>query len=630
MLSPAIVVVAYNRPDCLSRLLTSLSKAKYPSGEIPLVISIDYSGTDSTTMVAEAFEWTYGPKVLIKQKERLGLKQHMYACAGLTEKYGSIILLEDDLLAGRAYYDFAAQAVAYYENSPEIAGISLYHYHIAENRFLPFYPLDDGSDVYFLQLPSSWGLALTGKSWKRFVQWKESAQLESIQLPEYIREWSERSWKKEFAAYMWESSTYFVYPRTSLTTNFGEAGEHAKNRGVYQVPFQDITRNYIFSNWNPSAIIYDMWYELLPVCLNKRYTVLDAYDYTIDLYGTKPLESITTKYLLSSKQCNNPIKSYGNELLPVQNNIIYDIKGEMFHLAHTGDFGLNTPASSDFYIQIKAIEVELFEERIHKQAGILLKHSRVHDFYKMFHMVIVGDNRDAIIQTYQSILNTQYPLVTITIIEYTQEPITITKRIYPVQLYHLPETICKGFLLAEILKTESVYTWILNAGDIIVPEALKHTNQLFQEHEHIGWINGLCESRDPYDKNTNSRNLALARFFQIKIKDKRELKHINGTLLMKSYSVNCVLQRIQQIENITFTDVVIKMCELYPLFTTDIVLLKQCIHDTASNYQSVLNPWRHFFLRNTIYLRSFYRLFHKLPPVIRRDPVHGTFYFADY
>ena len=43
--TPAVVVVAYERPDALFRLLRSLSRADLEKcGEVPLVISIDGGG----------------------------------------------------------------------------------------------------------------------------------------------------------------------------------------------------------------------------------------------------------------------------------------------------------------------------------------------------------------------------------------------------------------------------------------------------------------------------------------------------------------------------------------------------------------------------------------------------------
>lgn len=64
----AIVVVAYNRTDSVSRLLGSLAKAHY-SIPAPLIISIDKSNTDDVAKLADSFEWEHGPKRVIKHQQ---------------------------------------------------------------------------------------------------------------------------------------------------------------------------------------------------------------------------------------------------------------------------------------------------------------------------------------------------------------------------------------------------------------------------------------------------------------------------------------------------------------------------------------------------------------------------------
>ena len=108
---PAIVIIAYNRLDALKRLLVSVEAAVYPEGEpVPLVISIDRSDSDAVVKTAEDFGYTHGEKIIIARKERLGLREHVLTCGDLTEKYGSIIVLEDDLFVSPMFYDYACAA----------------------------------------------------------------------------------------------------------------------------------------------------------------------------------------------------------------------------------------------------------------------------------------------------------------------------------------------------------------------------------------------------------------------------------------------------------------------------------------------------------------------------------------
>ena len=71
----AIVVVAYNRPKSLSRILSSLENANYPREPVPLIISIDWAEDNLDVLeIAKDFNWKFGEKKVIYQQMNLGLK----------------------------------------------------------------------------------------------------------------------------------------------------------------------------------------------------------------------------------------------------------------------------------------------------------------------------------------------------------------------------------------------------------------------------------------------------------------------------------------------------------------------------------------------------------------------------
>ena len=116
--SIALVVVGYNRPKSMRRILDSLNRAQYDYTEIPLVISIDNSGDDSVRKEAESFQWKHGEKRLICHKERMGLRKHIISCGDLTEEYGAVMILEDDLYVSPDYYNYAVKALEKYGDHP--------------------------------------------------------------------------------------------------------------------------------------------------------------------------------------------------------------------------------------------------------------------------------------------------------------------------------------------------------------------------------------------------------------------------------------------------------------------------------------------------------------------------------
>ena len=120
-----LVVVGYNRADSIQRLLNSMAKAHYSYSDIRLVISIDHSGNEEVNRTAAEFEWKYGEKIVLCRPERLGLRRHIISCGDLTEEYGAVMILEDDLYVSPDYYNYAMAALEKYGEHPQIAGIAL-------------------------------------------------------------------------------------------------------------------------------------------------------------------------------------------------------------------------------------------------------------------------------------------------------------------------------------------------------------------------------------------------------------------------------------------------------------------------------------------------------------------------
>jgi hypothetical protein len=340
---PAIVVIAFSRPRSLRRLLDSLQSANYGSKEeISMIISIDHGYDPEVLRMAEDFEWEHGEKQVSVKNRHYGLKSHILHCGNLTNTYGSIIMLEDDLVVSPDFYHFALNAISFYKDDPKIAGISLYSYHYSETARLPFCPLDDAYDNYFMQVPSSWGQIWTHEQWNGFMnagpQELEHAKVD--QLPEAVQNWSAHSWKKLFFKYLLLSSKFIVYPRDSFTTNFSDIGSNSKfPQTRYQVPLvRRGTIDYHFSKQEESGAVYDGYFELI---INENNAgllpdFLDS-DVIVDTYGTK--DHLSDKaYCLSSRPCKYPEKQWDLAMVPPINNVIFGIDGKVLSLAKAEHF----------------------------------------------------------------------------------------------------------------------------------------------------------------------------------------------------------------------------------------------------------------------------------------------------
>lgn len=336
MHNPVIVVAAFNRAESLKRLLTSLSHTVYHT-KVDLVISIDGGGPQDVVDVANGFVWTYGEKSVLHHERNLGLRTHIISLGDLTYKYGSIILLEDDLIVSPWFYEYARAAGNFYFNEEAVAGISLYAYRNNENAdCAPFSPQYNGYDTYFMQVPSSWGQLWTKKQWDGFKAFYENNKeiVYSDRIPENVKEWADSSWKKFYYKYMSERRKYFVTPYFSYTTNCGDAGTHSqKKTTLWQAQLSHgIPETFRFPEFEGNSIKYDSYMEIDPNCLSSNEGITAA-DLCVDLYGTKPIDLFDNKYWLTIKGSSHIIRSYGIELLPVENNVLYHTDGEGLNLS---------------------------------------------------------------------------------------------------------------------------------------------------------------------------------------------------------------------------------------------------------------------------------------------------------
>ena len=337
-IKPTIVIIAYNRLHALERLLVTLERAIYPS-DVRLIISIDKAENNLDVLkCASDFDWKFGEKIVIYQNLHLGLVNHFFKCCDLTQQFGQIILLEDDHFVSPVYYIYASNALEFYNDSEQIGGISLYT--IPRNGYNkePFFPLPDDSDVFFLQIAYCLGQAYSPAQWLSFRKWYEIDTNHRItsedNMPDmYLSFDNNTEWFHIMTKYLVQTNKYFVFPRESLTTNFGDIGEHFRSNTTYfQVPLQYFKHIYRFKKLNESYCVYDVFFEMLPFKLKHLVKNLETYDFDVDLYGLKSSRNIKEKYVLTTKMCKSYEKSYGKLMVPLELNIIEGIRGKGIYL----------------------------------------------------------------------------------------------------------------------------------------------------------------------------------------------------------------------------------------------------------------------------------------------------------
>lgn len=370
-MNPAIVVVAFNRANSLKRLLNSIGNAYYEINNIPLVISIDKGNNQDVLDVAQEFKWIFGEKKINYQEENLKLRRHIIKCGDLSEEYGSVIILEDDLIVSPFFYQYASAALEFANDKEYIAGVSLYNHKWNVNVSEPFEIADDQYDGWYFQFASSWGEAWTSNQWKSFKCWYEKNELKDLHssdMPDFVADWPSSSWLKYFIRFDVENNKYFLYPKKSLTSNFSDAGTHVNiDNTDYQVSLQEKSINYIFPELNESNCIYDVFFENCSIHRNLGYTKDEI---SIDLYGTKTKYS--NRYLLSRRVLDfKIIKTYGCCLRPHENNIKYNIEGHDFFLYDTA-----------------IVEKNVYKYDSKKKISYNYRHIKIQDFLYVLELMV--------------------------------------------------------------------------------------------------------------------------------------------------------------------------------------------------------------------------------------------------
>jgi hypothetical protein len=334
---PAIVIPCFNRLSSLTRLCTSIQSALAHSeellsqGELNLIFSFDSGGSSDVNDFIERYQWSYGKKEIIRRQDGAGTDRNIFSCMGLVARYGSVLILEDDLFVSPGFLEYTVQSLDKYYNEPKVGGISLYDYSFNEEAHKPFYKSSNGDDIYFYQKVISWGWAISKPMVIAFQEWLiRNKELDHSfnHLPKYIRLWNDDVWDKWFNAYLVSTARYFVHPYRSFVTNFGDKGVHIK-KGIYENIFQislqsGIKRKFIFPEAE-EAIKYDIFCELI------------HREFEMDLYGNKKSWLTDHDQVITSKKVSTFVRSYGRKLKPHELNISYEIPGTDFFLVLRAD-----------------------------------------------------------------------------------------------------------------------------------------------------------------------------------------------------------------------------------------------------------------------------------------------------
>lgn len=253
LLAP-IALFVYNRPEHTRRTLKFL-KQNLLADESRLFIFSDAAKDElqngKVAEVREIIRSVEGFKSVqvIERKTNLGLANSIIdGVTMLTEKYGKVIVFEDDLISSQFTLQYFNDALKRYENEERVMHIGAYMYPV-QNTSLP--------QTFFYRAASSWGWATWETAWKNFEPDidKIIAQFDSNKRFRFSIEGSMNFWKqvREFKrgknnswAIRWYASIFLkdgltLNPSASLINNIGHDGSgiHSGKNNMYDVKVSD-------------------------------------------------------------------------------------------------------------------------------------------------------------------------------------------------------------------------------------------------------------------------------------------------------------------------------------------------------------------------------------------------------
>ncbi len=255
MLSP-IILFLYNRPWHTMQTLDALAKNELAKDSILYIFcdgikenakEIEINNIYETRKIAN-IENRFKEIIVIEQESNKGLANSIID--GVTEivnKYGKVIVLEDDIVTSPGFLKYMNDALDMYENEEKVMHISGYMYPIVKKY----------SDTFFLKTTSCWGWATWSSSWKYFEKNidKQMKEIDNVKgWNEFTINSTQLSFKTQLElnksgvlntwAIFWYASVFLrggtsLHPFPSLVQNIGfdGTGENCGEGGNAKSPF---------------------------------------------------------------------------------------------------------------------------------------------------------------------------------------------------------------------------------------------------------------------------------------------------------------------------------------------------------------------------------------------------------
>lgn len=247
-----IVLFVYNRPDHTAKTIHALQENNL-ANESELFIYADAAKNDSAQKqvdeVRELISNISGFKTVtvIKQETNIGLAASIIGgVTELTNRYGKVIVLEDDIVTSKYFLQFMNDSLIFYRDNNLIHSVSGCNYPVNLEKI--------NQETYFLRIPLCWGWATWKDRWNHFDKNLEEVMSTPQKIVNYMNfENTYNYFSQAIRNYKGDLNTWFIFwylvsaknktltlfPKTTLVNNIGHDGS-GQNSGKSSHFGQDI------------------------------------------------------------------------------------------------------------------------------------------------------------------------------------------------------------------------------------------------------------------------------------------------------------------------------------------------------------------------------------------------------
>lgn len=255
----AVAIFAYNRPSHLRRVLIALEDYKICNN---VVVFVDgpKNKTDKTCQKEILLILNTKAKSekikIIKRKKNLGLASSILKGVDyLFKNYKKVIVLEDDCIPRKGFFEYSIGCLNFYENKKNISAVCAYQIpklHSKKNKNLR---------TIFLNNFSSWGWSTWRDRWSEYKKTpsKNNSITSSLILKiDKVVKNKKNIWTRDFMLHNYINKKIYVFPNKSLVKNIGFDGSGVNSKATFDFTTEYSPSKKIFldkkiainKNWN--------------------------------------------------------------------------------------------------------------------------------------------------------------------------------------------------------------------------------------------------------------------------------------------------------------------------------------------------------------------------------------------